>query len=151
MRLLIDTNVAVDYLHEREGFFCSAKKLMVLGFLHEFELWMSSSQVTDLFFILSDGGRASLVEGVKRDIRNLRQFVRICPLDEAGVDAALESTWRDFEDACVYQAARKIKADAIITRNQRDFDKSSIKVFDCDQLFEYLKEEKGLTYEEIPW
>lgn len=39
----------------------------------------------------------------------------------------------------------------IITRNQKDFEKSSIKVFDCDELFAYLAEEKGLTYEEIPW
>lgn len=33
----------------------------------------------------------------------------------------------------------------------KDFEKSSIKVFDCDELFAYLAEEKGLVYEEIPW
>ena len=37
------------------------------------------------------------------------------------------------------------------TRNQKDFEKSLIKVFDCDELFAYLAEEKGLTYEEMPW
>ena len=39
----------------------------------------------------------------------------------------------------------------IVTRNQKDFEKSLIKVFDCDELFAYLAEEKGLTYEEMPW
>ena len=42
---------------------------------------------------------------------------------------------------CVYQYALKLEADAIVTR----------KVFDCDELFAYLAEEKGLTYEEMPW
>ena len=45
----------------------------------------------------------------------------------------------------------QVEADAIITRNQKDFEKSTIKVFDCDELFAYLAEEKGFTYEEIPW
>ena len=44
----------------------------------------------------------------------------------------------------------QIKADAIITRNQKDFARSSIKVFDCDELFAYLEKEKGLVYDFIP-
>lgn len=77
--------------------------------------------------------------------------MRICGVNEVEFDTALDSSWVDLEDACVYQCALKLKADAIITRNQKDFEKSSIKVFDCDELFAYLAEEKGLTYEEIPW
>ena len=52
---------------------------------------------------------------------------------------------------CVYQYALKLEVDAIVTRNQKDFEKSHIKVFDRDELFAYLAEEKGLTYEEMPW
>ena len=37
------------------------------------------------------------------------------------------------------------QADAIITRNKRDFERSSINVFDCDELFAYLKQEKNST------
>lgn len=151
MRFFVDTNIILDYLDERPGFVDSARKLMILGFLQEFELFMSASQATDLFYLLTNGGRASEAESVKKSMRHARQFVRVCSLTEADVDAALESTWHDFEDACVYQCALKLKADAIITRNQQDFEKSSIKVFDCDELFAYLAEEKGLTYEEIPW
>lgn len=151
MNYFVDTNIVVDYLDERPKFFESARKLMILGFLHEFTLWMSSSQVTDLFYLLSNGGRSSEASEVKKSIRDARQFVRICSLAEADVDAALDSTWDDFEDACVYQCALKLKADAIITRNQKDFEKSTIKVFDCDELFAYLATERGLTYEEIPF
>lgn len=88
---------------------------------------------------------------VKKVIRRARSFLHVCSLTEADVDAALDSAWNDFEDACVYQCSLRLKADAIITRNKRGFEKSSIKVFDCDELFAYLAEEKGLTYDEIPW
>lgn len=151
MRLFIDTNIVLDYLDDRPGFSASARKLMVLGFLHEFELWMSASQVTDLLYLLTNGGQASEADSAKGSIRKARRFIRICPLTEADVDAALDSAWCDFGDACVYQRALRLRVDAIITRNKRGFEKSSIKVFDCDELFTYLAEEKGLTYDEIPW
>ncbi|CVH80236.1 type II toxin-antitoxin system VapC family toxin [Rubneribacter badeniensis] len=150
MRLLVDTNIVLDYLDERPSFFQSARKLMILGFLHELELWMSASQATDLFYLLTNGGRASEAGEVKKSMRQARQFIRICSLTESDVDAALDSSWDDFEDACVYQCALRLKADAIITRNQKDFERSSIKVFDCDELFAYLEEEKGLAYDFIP-
>ena len=125
MRLLVDTNIVLDYLDERPSFFQSARKLMILGFLHELELWMSASQATDLFYLLTNGGRASEAGEVKKSMRQARQFIRICSLTESDVDA-------------------------IITRNQKDFERSSIKVFDCDELFAYLEEEKGLAYDFIP-
>lgn len=112
---------------------------------------MSSSQISDAYYLLSDGGKPSLSSMVKNNLKRVRAAVRVCSFGEADVDAALESTWVDFEDACLYQCALRLKADAIITRNQKDFEKSSIRVFDCDELFAYLAEEQGLTYEEIPW
>ena len=97
------------------------------------------------------GGKPALAVQLKRDLKKLRQGVRICGVNEVEFDAALDSSWSDLEGSCVHQCALKLKADAIIARNQKDFEKSSIKVFDCDELFAYLAEEKGLVYEEIPW
>ena len=51
----------------------------------------------------------------------------------------------------MYQYALKLEVYAIVTRNQKDCEKALSKVFDCDELFAYLAEEKGLTYEEMPW
>ncbi|MGV8082139.1 MAG: PIN domain-containing protein [Coriobacteriia bacterium] len=151
MRILVDTNIAIDRLARRKPFEASAKKLFLLGALGEFDLWIGASQVNDIFFLLTNGPDKVSTEDAKRAIRNLRRHAHVCSLKEADIDAALDSTWGDFENACIYQSAAKLKADAIVTRNQRDFDKSSIKVFDCDELFAYLKEERGLTYDEIPF
>ena len=53
-KLLLDTNVVIDYLNEREPYYEKARLLMIGGRVGEFELWISSSQVTDLVYILSN-------------------------------------------------------------------------------------------------
>ena len=147
MDLLVDTNIIIDCLKEREPFCEDAHKLVMLGIMKDATLWVSNTQVTDAFYLLTDGGRRSRAEEVKKQLLWLLQVVKVCTPDGDDLLAALNSTWPDFEDACVYQAALKVKADAIITRNQADFEKSSIRVFDCGELFEWLAEERGLIYD----
>ncbi|MBQ9069611.1 MAG: PIN domain-containing protein, partial [Eggerthellaceae bacterium] len=79
----------------------------------------------------------------------LRQFVHMRALLEDDIDAALASNWDDFEDACVYQAALHVKPDAIVTNNVKDFDRSSIPVFDCQGLFDWIEEKEGISYAEL--
>ena len=151
MRLMLDSSIVIDYLKMRDPFYAAARKLILLGFLSEHDLRFSSAQANDVFYTLTGGGKPALAVQLKRDLKKLRQGVRICGVNEVEFDAALDSSWSDLEGSCVHQCALKLKADAIIARNQKDFEKSSIKVFDCDELFAYLAEEKGLVYEEIPW
>ena len=87
----------------------------------------------------------------KDALRKLRRAVRVYPLAEDDVDAAIDSPWPDFEDACVHRTAVRLKADAIVTRNQKDYLASIVRVLDCEGLFAYLENEKGISYAEIPW
>ena len=75
--------------------------------------------------------------------------MRICSVGEREIDEVAVSAWEDPEDALVHQAALSVKADAIVTRNQEDFRRSSIRVFDCDELFSYLEEREGFAYDEV--
>lgn len=83
-KLLLDTNVVVDYLNEREPFYEKARLLMIGGRVGEFELWVSSSQVTDLVYILSNGGRASEMDAAMGQLRGLRTFVNVFAASEEG-------------------------------------------------------------------
>ena len=56
-----------------------------------------------------------------------------------------------FEDACLYQCAKRLRVEAIITRNQADFERSTVPVYDCAEFFAHLKNVHGLVYEEIDW
>ena len=56
-------------------------------------------------------------------------FVRVCTFAHDEALSALSCGFDDLEDALVYQAARVVKAEAIITRNQEDFAQSPIPAF----------------------
>ena len=86
MKLMLDTNILVDYLKPRPAFFEPARLLMLCGRLGEFDLWMVSPQMTDLICLLSEGGRKSLMLEALQSLHGLRQLVDVYPVgpNEAG-------------------------------------------------------------------
>ncbi|MCL1797113.1 MAG: PIN domain-containing protein [Eggerthellaceae bacterium] len=147
MRLMLDTNVALDFMLARHPHFTSARNLMMLGYVQEIELWMSGAQINDLLYVLTKGGKPTHNDAAKQALKKLRRCVQVYRVGEQEIDAALESTWEDLEDACLYQAALNLKADFIITRNSQDFSRSSIRALSADAFFEHLAESEGLAYE----
>ncbi len=149
MKLMLDTNILVDYLKPRPAFFEPARLLMLCGRLGEFDLWMTSSQMTDLIYILSEGGRKDLMPEVLQGLRGLRQLVGVYPVGPDEVDGMLASPWSDPEDALLYETALSVGADAIITRNKEGFEESALRAMDCEELFQWLERDFGLTYAEM--
>jgi len=146
MRLMIDTNVALDFMLAREPYFADARKLLLLGYMKEIELWIRGAQVNDLFYVLTKGGKPAYNAAAKVSLRKLRECIHVYRVGEQEIDAALISNWTDLEDACLYQAALNMKAGFIITRNQQDFSLSSIKALDATEFFKYLEEHKSMMY-----
>ena len=145
-RFMLDTNVVIDYLQDREPFRKSSLLLMMLGRIGEFELWLLESQFTDLVFILSEGGKPSLMPDTLEQLRGLRTFVEVHSSGSLGIDLMLASDWSDPEDALIHEAALALQADAIITRNQKDFADGLVKALDCEELFTYLETTHNLAY-----
>lgn len=148
LKLLLDTNVVIDYLARREPFYAKTRLLMIAGRVGEFDLWITASQVTDLIYILSDGECRAKLPRVMEALRGLRTFVNVYAAGDSEVDRMLASAWKDPEDALIFEVALSMRADAIITRNQGDFERSLIKVFDCDEFFAWVEEELHLVYDE---
>lgn len=147
-KLLIDSNIVLDHVARREPYDIKASLLLMLGYLKEFELWFSASQVTDIFYVLTRAYGSS-GEQAASAIRRLRQAIRVYSMTELDIDSALDLGWEDFEDACIYQAARKLKVNAIITRNKSDFARSIIPVYTAEEFFAYLESEEAIVYEEV--
>ena len=64
--VLVDSNVIVDFLAERAGFYEEARKLLVFSEIGDYELWMSSSQITDVRTVPSDKLRDATEVGAQR-------------------------------------------------------------------------------------
>ena len=148
-KLLVDTNVLIDFLSVRRPFYDEARLLMIAGRVGEFELWMMSSQVTDLIYVLSDGGRQALMPSVLERLRGLRTFVEVFAVGEAEVDRMLSSSWKDPEDALMFESALSLRADAIITRNAKDFESSLVRAMTAREFFDWLRDEQGVDYQEV--
>jgi predicted nucleic-acid-binding protein len=136
MRLFVDTNVIVDFLAKREPFYQDARNLMALARVGSVELWMSSSQVTDLVYILSNGGRVSEQNVARTAVRSLIKLVHVCAPGKEQVDNALSSDWSDFEDAFVHENARLVESDFIVTRDRKGFKHSHIPALSPSEVLE---------------
>ena len=150
-KLLVDTNIVVDFINHRDPFYEDAYMLMLTGRVGEFSLWIASSQVTDMIYILTDGGDKSKVPEVLEKLRALRTFINVYAVTDADIDKMLASTWPDPENALLVDIALKMRADAIITRDGDFPDTDMIRVHGCAGFFEWLKEEKGISYAEVPY
>ena len=148
-RFVVDTNILIDYLAKREPFYPKAELLMALGYMNEFELWIGTSQITDLIYVMSDGGKSSLTSYVQESMLKLKKILHIYATDSEDYDNVARCAFSDLEDAFIFQTAIKVKANAIISRDKEGFSCSSIKVLDCDELFEYLESTKGVAYADI--
>ena len=112
-------------------------------------MWISPAQLSDILYILTSGGKKRLAEPVKEELTAVLGFVTVCTFNHEDACAALNSSFSDLEDALIYQAARAVKAEAIITRNGKDFASSLIPALSSSEFFDWLAVNKNLHYAEI--
>ena len=125
-KLFLDTNVVVDFLCGREGFYLPAAKLVTKGYNKEVELWCSTFTLSTASYILEKNHVK-----YSQIINMLTEFVKICqlsPIDQEVVESALSSDFTDFEDALQYFSAKKCGVEIIISRNKEDFAHSGLPV-----------------------
>ena len=119
MRLMIDTNVILDVLLEREPFFENSKGILDLcesGKVHGF---ISASTATDIFYLV----RKSLnsTEEAYKALGHILNIVKILTVTNDDVNSAFIQHSSDFEDCLLATCANSNKCDGIVTRNKKDF------------------------------
>ena len=132
-KLLVDTNIIIDLLAKRGAFYPPAAKLFSLADKENIELYACSISFSNAHYILH---RQLEESQVREYLRKLKILVKVAPVDSKTLDLALNSDFKDFEDAIQYYSAIESNVDIIITRNLKDFKKSELPVMTADQ---YLK------------
>jgi predicted nucleic acid-binding protein len=118
MKVLLDTNVIIDFALNRRPFCEEAKTVFRIMESKKIHGYISASAVTDIFYLT----RKSLGWQMAIDyILTLIEVIDILSIDKNTITQALLSGWTDFEDAVQAQAAIENDLDAIITRNVKDF------------------------------
>ena len=127
MKVLVDTNVVLDVLLDRQPFAKSAARIFAFVEESKIEGFICATTVTTVDYLL---GQALAPAKARHALRQLLHLFEIAPVNRPVLEQALQSRISDFEDAVLEQSARLVGADAIATRNVRDFEKSSVTVFD---------------------
>jgi len=76
---------------------------------------------------------------VRRILRNFKVLVNVLCLDDKIIDLALNSEFRDFEDAIQYYTAIENEQELIITRNQADFKDSKLPIMTAGEFLKSIK------------
>ena len=134
MRVLIDTNILIDFVADREGFSDDADSIFALGVAGNVKLMTSAlSYITSMYVAHKYG-----YQSVKESLFALSDFVEVLDLQASTVVEMLSSSWKDYEDATQNQTAILANADCIVTRNKKDFSESSLAVYTPTELLEVL-------------
>jgi predicted nucleic acid-binding protein len=133
-KLLIDTNIVIDLLAKREPYYTDSARLFSLADKKQVKLTVSSLTIANTHYTLMKVKNSNESKSI---LRKLKLIVDVLALDDKVIGLALNDTdFEDFEDGIQYFSAIENYVDIIITRNLKDFKKSSLPVMTPGQ---YLK------------
>ncbi len=137
MRVLVDTCIVVDVLQDRKPFSDDAKKIFLLLANDQFEGCLSAKSITDIYYLTHRLTHNN--EETRTILKNLLSL--FCILDTTAMDCrkALSSDISDYEDAVMCETAERSEMDYIVTRNEKDYIKSKVKVLNPKEFINLIE------------
>ena len=136
MRVLLDTNVVLDFVLERAPHFEAAAELFDLIAAESFRGFVSGITPINVFYV---GRKFVGSEKARERVRDLLIVLEVCPITAAALTSALALPFKDYEDAVQYASAVESRLDAIITRDVGDYQNSILPVFAPIEFLQHLK------------
>jgi len=125
-----------DYFLIRTSFLtCWQRGCLSLADKKKLTLSISSLCLADIHYILS--GKNPEME-VRKILMKFKVLVNVLSLDDKITDLALNSDFRDFEDAIQYYTALENEQEMIITRNHPDFKESKLPVMTAGEFIKAI-------------
>lgn len=137
-KIFLDSDIILDALLKREPFYIAALSIIDLAHKAHFKAVTSSVVIVNVHYFLSKLAPVNKIESLRR----FRTVVQIVNVDEQIIDMALESNFKDFEDAVQYYTAEKEGCNYIITRNVKDYKNSKISILNAEQFIQMLSNAK---------
>ena len=128
MRVLLDTNVLIDVLLNRDEHVRDSAALFGAAEHRRYVGLVAAISVPTVHYVVEKARDADVaVRGVGRLLR----LFEVAPVGRAelAVDATIGAGFDDYEDGVVHAAAVASQADAVVTRNGDDFGASALPVY----------------------
>jgi predicted nucleic acid-binding protein len=135
MKILVDTNVALDVLLKNQPFLASGAQVLGLSKLG-IGLFLSASAITDIYYIVSRTLKSKKI--AMSLLKNLLATADVAAVSGNEIRQAVSLDWGDFEDAVQYAVGESVAVDYIVTRNKADFASASLPVVSPEELLALL-------------
>ncbi len=131
MKLLIDANILLDVLQNREPFVKDSSVIWKLCETEKAKGYVSVLTFANLVYIMRKEMSSKKIGETLHTLSLIFEFV---DFNASDLSRAAELNWDDFEDAVQSITAERVHADYIITRNVKDFAKSKVIAFTPSEL-----------------
>jgi len=133
-RILIDTDVILDFFFDREPYSDYAAQIFSLCESEQIRGFVTPVIFSNVYYLLRQTAKH---KKVIEKLSQLLTFMDVLQMDREVVIQALTSGFNDFEDALQnYAAVKPGVINVILTRNIKDFSKSDIGILSPES---YLK------------
>ena len=130
MRVLLDTNIVLDYLLNRPTRDYDPARIWQAHQQGEFEGYIAAITPINMHYILHEGKAYKKDTATTYDlIREALTAFQVCPLDGSVLKASLDLLFDDYEDAVQHASAEAVGLDAIVTQNTNDYANATIPVY----------------------
>ncbi len=125
MRALVDTNVILDVLLNREAFLPASADVWIANEQKLFEGFVSAITPVNVYYVARSSKRDKAT--ARRLAATVLEVFQICPLSVAELRAAVPSPVSDYEDAVQVIQSLAAQVDMIVTRDVKDFANAPIR------------------------
>ena len=141
MKILFDTNVVLDVLQHRTPHFIFSAPLMNRVEQGTLTGLLCATTVTTIAYLteqylMKENGKSRIEARADTAVllNMLLKIFDIAPVTRAVIDRAANSQFEDFEDGVLHESAVAAGVDGIVTRNQKDYEKSALAIYSPQEL-----------------
>ena len=135
-KIFVDTNILLDLLFQRRGFFLDAKRLFNYSKSRNIDIFISAISINTIYYLLQ---KKFTKEHSKHLLEYIYDITDILPFDENIIFLAHQSSFKDLEDAFQYFTAKEHNNPLLITRNLKDFTVDDLSVLSPQQFLEIME------------
>ena len=122
MKILLDTNIAMDIITKRDGY---EDSLQILKYceIGTVKGYISALSIADLMYLLRKYIGA---EEARKSVQLLTLIIEAADILKNDISNTFLSSMKDFEDSVQSFCAKRINVDYIVTKNIKDFKDSLV-------------------------
>jgi len=137
MKVLIDTNVLIDFILTREPYADDAENILTFCKNKKITNYITSHSIMNIFYILR---KEYTLEDRRSILLNLCKILDVIGIDSNKIENALKNEkFSDMEDCLQSECADSSNSDYIITRNIKDFRESKVPAIEPDKFLQKIK------------